>query len=274
MKTKQAQAASVQSTMNEIWCLNRVNVFEAGIFSWGIPEQAARELTRHHSEINYESGKLIFGQGSSADIVLWVVEGVVREICPNPNGTQTLVRLATAGDILGLADKLDEKGQWVRRFEAWTATKCVLAIATRRQVRDLLKGMNADELLRLSERMNSASSEWAQHYATFLGLSYRERIEMVLAELGRRFGSPDGDGILLTFEPTQADLAEMIGSSRPAVARILTELLEEGEIERRERKCILLRGGALEAAAHVPPSTQRAASCHAARLRNRRHVQR
>jgi len=44
--------------------------------------------------------------------VLWVVKGVVREVCPNPNGTQTLVRLATAGDILGLADKLNDKSQW------------------------------------------------------------------------------------------------------------------------------------------------------------------
>ena len=94
--------------------------------------------------------------------------------------------------------------------------------------------------------MNSAAAEWVQYYATFLGLSYRERIEMVMAELGRKFGIPDSDGILLTFEPTHSDLAEMIGSSRPVVGRVLTELVEDGEIGRRERKYILLRGGAIE----------------------------
>jgi CRP-like cAMP-binding protein len=46
---------------------------------------------------------------------------------------------------------------------------------------------------------------------------------------------------LLTFEPTYADLAEMIGSSQPVVGRVLTELIEEGEIARRDRKYILLR---------------------------------
>jgi CRP/FNR family transcriptional regulator, cyclic AMP receptor protein len=269
MKSKHAQTAFAESRMNEISLLNRANVLEAGLSSWGISEQTARELTEHHTELSYGPGHLIFGQGSPADIVLWVVKGVVREVCPNANGSQTLVRLATTGDILGLADKLNEKGQWIRRFEAWTASKCVLAIVTRDYVRSLLKGMNPEELLALSERMNSASSEWVEYYATFLGLSYRERIEIVMAELGRKFGIPDSKGVLLTFEPTHSDLAEMIGSSRPVVGRVLTELIEDREIERHDRKYILLRGGAIEAAvsedshvakAQVPPSIQPAAS--------------
>jgi CRP-like cAMP-binding protein len=255
--------------MNGSPLLNRANVFEAGLFSWGIPEETARELTKNHSELSYSSGKLIFSQGSPADIVLWVVKGVVREVCPNPNGTQTLVRLATVGDILGLADRLNDKGQWERRFEAWAASECVLGIVTRDHVRNLLKNMKPEELLTLSERMNSAAAEWVQYYATFLGLSYRERIGMVMAELGRKFGVPDSDGILLTFEPTHSDLAEMIGSSRPVVGRVLTEMIEDGEIGRRERKYILLSGGAIEAAVkevpripngHVPPSIQPAAA--------------
>ena len=269
MKTKTAPANFAETKMNGSPLLNRANVFEAGLFSWGIPEETARALTQHHSELSYTSGKLIFSQGSPADIVMWIVKGVVREVCPNPNGTQTLVRLATAGDILGLADKLNDQGQWARRFEAWAAGPCVIAIVTRDHVRNLLKAMNPEELLTLSEKMNSAAAEWVQYYATFLGLSYRERIEMVLAELGRKFGIADGDGILLTFEPTHSDLAEMIGSSRPVVGRVLTELAEDGEIGQRERKYVLLHGGAIEAAVkgvprgsngHVPPSIQPAAA--------------
>jgi CRP-like cAMP-binding protein len=255
--------------MSEVSLLNRANVFEAGLFSWGIPQTIATELTKHDTQLSYARGRLIFSKGSPADIVLWVVKGVVREICPNPNGTQTLVRLATAGDILGLADKLNEKGQWIRRFEAWTASACVLAIVTRKRVRSLLMDTAPEELLALSERMNSASSEWVEHYATFLGLSFRERLERVLAELGRKFGLPDSDGTLLTFAPTHSDLAEMIGSSLPVVSRVIADLIEEEEIARRDRKYILLRGGAIAAAAsqvshiakaHLPPSNRPTAS--------------
>lgn len=233
--------------MGGISLLNRANVFESGLGSWGIPQPIADELIKHHTRANYEAGRMIFSQGSPADIVLWVVKGVVREMCPNPKGTQTLVRLATTGDILGLADKLNEKGDWVRRFEAWTASKCILAMVTRDNLRNLLKSMRPEELLALTERMNSAASEWVEYYATFLGLSYRDRVEVVLAELGRKFGVPDKDGVLIAFEPTHSDLAEMIGSSRPVIGRVMTELMEDGEIARRDRKYILLHGGAIEA---------------------------
>jgi len=257
--------------MSDISWIDGSNEFGSKLASWGIPEQTAKELTKHHTRLNYASGQLIFSQGSAADVVFWVVKGVVREICPTSSGSQTLVRFATDGDILGLADKLNDKGQWVRRFEAWTATKCVLAIVTRQHVRSLLKQLNPEELLTLNERANSACSEWVHHYATFLGLSYRERVEMVLADMGRKFGAPDSDGILLTFEPTHTDLAEMIGSSRPVIGRLMADLIEDGEIGRRDRKYILLRGGEIEAAASggsqaanghvvtsiVPPTTSR-----------------
>jgi CRP/FNR family transcriptional regulator, cyclic AMP receptor protein len=248
MKTKTAHTTFADSKMNQMSLLDRANLVEAGFCSSAIPEQIATELIRNRIELRYGSGKLIFGQGSPADAIMWVVKGVVREVCPNLNGTQTLVRLATAGDILGLADKLNEKSQWVRRFEAWTAGPCVLATVTRAHVRNILKAIDPEELLAVSERLNSAATEWIQYYATFLGLPYRERIEMVIVELGRKFGIPDSDGTLLTFEPTHSDLAEMIGCSRPAVGRVLTALIKDGEIGRRGRKYVLLRGGAIEAA--------------------------
>ena len=247
MNAKSAQNVIAEPQMNEISLLSRANVFETWLGSWGVPRQFAEELIKHHTKINYEEDKLIFNQSAPADNVLWILKGVVREICPNPNGTQTLMRLATPGDILGLADKLNERGEWVRRFEAWTASRCVIATIKRDTVRDLLKSMPSDEMLAIAEGMNSATSEWVQHYATFLGLSFRERLEIVLAELGRKLGVPDKDGILIAFEPTHSDLAEMIGSSRPVIGRLTSELIADGAIARRERKYILVRGGSIEA---------------------------
>ena len=79
-------------------------------------------------------------------------------------------------------------------------------------------------------------------------MSFRERLELMLAQLGRKFGAPDDDGIALTFEPAHGDLAEMIGCSRPMVSRLMTDLIKQGEIARRGRLYILLRGGAIAGA--------------------------
>ena len=83
----------------------------------------------------------------------------------------------------------------------------------------------------------------------------------MLGELGRKFGVPDSEGILLTFEPTHSDLSEMIGSSRPVVGRVMADLIADGEIGRRDRKYILLNGGAIEAAVSSEQPHASAANC-------------
>jgi CRP/FNR family transcriptional regulator, cyclic AMP receptor protein len=223
------------------------NQFEAQLLSWKVPPEIVREILEYHSNLNYAPGAMIFCQGAPADIIFWVVKGLVKESCPSPNGSRIMVRLATAGDVIGVADQVNEKGQWIRRFEAQAVNKCVVAMITRQRVRDLLTSLDSATLLEVSERMNSAWSGWVHYYASFLGMSFRERLELMLAQLGRKFGAPDDDGIALTFEPAHGDLAEMIGCSRPMVSRLMADLIAQGEIARRGRLYILLKGGTIAA---------------------------
>jgi len=221
------------------------NQFEAQLLSWKVPPALVREILEYNSILKYAPGAMIFREGAPADIVFWVVKGLVKETCPSPRGNRILVRLATAGDVIGSADRVDEKGQLVRRFEAQAVSKCVVAMVTRQRMRDLLTTLDSTTLLEVSERMSAAWSGWVHYYASLLGMSYRERLELVLAELGRKFGAPDDDGIAITFEPAHGDLAEMIGSSRPMVSRLIADLIKQGEIARRGRLYILLRGGTI-----------------------------
>jgi CRP-like cAMP-binding protein len=221
------------------------NQFEAQLLSWKVPPEIVREILGYHTNLSYAPGAMIFCQGAPADIIFWVVKGIVKETCPSPRGNRIMIRLATAGDVIGSADRINEKGQWIRRFEAQAISKCVVAMITRQRVRELLTSLDSATLLEVSERMNSAWSGWVHYYASILGMSFRERLELMLAQLGRKFGAPDDDGIALTFEPAHGDLAEMIGCSRPMVSRLMTDLIKQGEIARRGRLYILLRGGTI-----------------------------
>jgi hypothetical protein len=69
---------------------------------------------------------------------------------------------------------------------------------------------------------------------------------MVLADLGSRFGVQEARGILLTPELAQEELAEMIGSSRPMVSKLLGEMAERSMIACQGRRYILLRGSGLD----------------------------
>lgn len=159
------------------------------------------------------------------------------------------MRLASAGDLIGCADQLNEKGQWVRRFEAQAVSKCVIGMVTRQRVRDMLATLDAAALIDVTERMNATWSGWVHRYALLMGMSFRERLELVLAELGRKFGAPEDDGIAITFDAAHSDLAEMIGCSRTMVSRLTADLIKQGEIARRGRLYILLKGGTIAAIA-------------------------
>ena len=237
------------------------NLFRAHLLSYKVPPELVREILDYHTNLSYAPGAMIFHQGAPADIILWVVKGLVKESCPSRSGSRIVVRLATAGDVIGCADIIDGKGQWLRQFEAQALSKCVVAMITRQRVRELLTKLDSASVLEISERMNAAWSGWVHYYAALMGMSFRERLELVLAELGRKLGAPDDDGIALTFEPAHGDLAEMIGSSRPMVSRLMAELIAQGEIARRGRLYILLNGGTIasiasrDAAAGAPPPT-------------------
>jgi CRP/FNR family cyclic AMP-dependent transcriptional regulator len=251
------------------------NQFEAQLLSWKVPPETVREILEYHSNLTYAPGAMIFWQGAPADIIFWVVKGLVKESCPTPRGNRIVVRLATAGDVIGGADQVNEKGQWIRRFEAQAISKCVVAMITRQRVRELLTTLDSATLIDVSERMNSAWSGWVHYYASLMGMSFRERLELVLAQLGRKFGAPDDDGIALTFEPAHGDLAEMIGCSRPMVSRLMADLIKQGEIARRGRLYILLKGGAIGSLARnvaeptAPPAENRVQNAAASSRRRR-----
>ncbi len=58
LTAKHSQTASAESKTTGSALLNRANVFEAGLFSRGIPQQTAEHLTNHHTELIDAAGKL------------------------------------------------------------------------------------------------------------------------------------------------------------------------------------------------------------------------
>jgi CRP-like cAMP-binding protein len=214
----------------------------------GLPKQAITGLVSRHTLVRYPKGSPLYLQGSPADVIFAVFSGLVKVYCPRAEGSRILVELAGPGDLVGYADFLDGSSQRSQVFEAHALTSCSVALFTRQHVLKMLRGLDQAVLLRLLELVNSLWSSVAHRYAMFLSMSLRERLELVLADLGARFGVNDSRGVLLTPELAQEELAEMIGSSRPMVSKLLTEMSERSIIARQGRRYILLRGAGLDVA--------------------------
>jgi hypothetical protein len=63
---------------------------------------------------------------------------------------------------------------------------------------------------------------------------------MVLKRLGTRVGIEDKRGTLIMPELGHEDLAEMIGSSRPMVSKLISDMTREGLLTRGENRHFIL----------------------------------
>ena len=213
-----------------------------GNFSrWRVPSAIIEDLVDQRSAVSYSRGALIFLEGSPGDLFGCVLAGYVKVYCKAANGARVLARLSGPGDIIGYADAEDCKGRRSKIFETQALTKCSVALFTRERAVRLLRSLEPDQTIELYQTLNSFWSLTLHWWTSFLGLPFEQRLEVVLSDLGRRVGVHDNRGTLIIPELSQADLAEMIASSRPLVSRLLNEMEERGLVQRRGKQYLLLK---------------------------------
>jgi CRP-like cAMP-binding protein len=206
----------------------------------GLPREIVDELISHHTLVTYPKGSALFLQGSPADMLFWIISGSAEVFCPQSDGDRVLMRLCGPGEILGHVDFIDHKQRRAQMFEAYARTKCEVALLTREHVFRLLQTLEPTQLIRLLEYVNTMWSAAVNSWATFISLDYRERLELVLKDLAARFGVEDSRGTLLITDLLHAKLAEMIGSSRPMITRLINEMVDQGVLARHGKQYVLL----------------------------------
>lgn len=207
---------------------------ENQLAAWGLPRDLAAEIESHCTPVTYEKGAVIFLRGTPADLVFWLFKGFIKLYLPHPNGDRTLITVARPGDPLGTVESVDSNGRHLQILEAHALTKCSVGLLSREQLVKVLRKLEREVVLQLLVNLNSIWSSIFERYTGFIGLPFRERLETVLKDLATRFGIKDNRGILIVPELSQEDLAEMIGSSRPMVSKLVADMTQEG---------LLVRGG-------------------------------
>jgi CRP/FNR family transcriptional regulator, polysaccharide utilization system transcription regulator len=212
---------------------------KASLANWGLPAEVVAELVGHHTSVTHSKGSVIFSRGSRADILCWIRTGFIALYYPLDDGRRVLARLCRPGEVIGYVDFIDDHGHRVHAFEAIARAKCQIALMTREHVVEVLRRLDTDAMMPLIERLNTGRSMELQHWVRFAGMHFRQRLELVLADLATRCGVEDDRGTLLLPELSHDTLAEMIGSSRPIVGRLLSEMMNERVIIRDDGRYIL-----------------------------------
>jgi len=212
--------------------------------------EALRELDRMGTQVAYGVGMRVLEEGSLPERVCVVCHGTLKLTTTSQDGRTLLLRIAGAGDVLGLASVL--KGS-TYEATAEVMDDCEIRVIARG---DFLRFM--DEFQGVGQ--NSAESV-AREYETAmlsarrlaLSASATAKLASLLLEWGRRtakqaaggvshkVGGAAGEEALRFRMPlTHEELGQMAGISRETVTRVLTKLKAEGLVELEGERMVVL----------------------------------
>jgi CRP-like cAMP-binding protein len=218
---------------------NGLQLLRAKLLRWPLPHGSVDELLDQHMVLNIPEKSLIFQRGAPGDVIYWVRGGLVDVIFQDEKKREVLVEVTGPGEFIGFMD-VDTEGDCRRQiFTARARTRCEIGVLTRERIGAVLEKLPPHVLVSLADQINIWWSERMERWVKFVGLSARERLESVLAELAEKCGVDDAHGRLIVSLFSHEELASMIASSRPMVTRLLSEMIAQGRVFRRNRRYIV-----------------------------------
>ena len=167
-----------------------------------------------------ESNATLYEADRNASSLYIVNYGVLKAVVPTSLGRDRIADLYGPGDILGLAalDKADHPETVIAVHDACLIPIDPAQAMNDRKLRDYVMTSMARQIRRAREMLDEAE------------MPVGARVTRALLRLAKRFGQPSDDtqGVKLPLALTHEDLADLTGSSRVTITRILGELRNEG----------------------------------------------
>ncbi|MEU0006510.1 Crp/Fnr family transcriptional regulator [Streptomyces sp. NPDC006314] len=187
--------------------------------------------------LRYQARAVLMHQAEPSAHVLLVLHGWTKITATAANGYEALLALRGPGDILGEGAALSGRG----RAATVTALEPVEAIVIEQGRFTGFLAANPRVALQLLSLTTDRQRTTDRRRLQWAALTVRERLAVLLLELVRTHGKRTTEGIELTIGLSQHEFAGSVGSSREAVARLLTELRAREVVVTRRRHIVVLR---------------------------------
>lgn len=208
----------------------------------GLTDADLAELDDRFAMASFRKGELIYSPFDRGDALFLVESGRVRLFRSASDGRQVTLAMLDSGASFGQLSVLDPP---LLDAYAEAMTDCVVRVL---RVVDLERAVAdhprvALNLMRsLAERLREAEDQ-------IEALAFRPvpaRLAGKLLDLMDRYGRVTPNGIRIDERFTHMQLAEMIGTSRETLTKVLNELRDAGLIDVRERLVWVLDADGLE----------------------------
>lgn len=212
------------------------------------PEELLRAFESLKYSTLFPKGAMLFVEGQSPRGLFMLCAGRVKLAAGSSDGKSLITRIAEPGEVLGLSETISGRPYMAT---AETLVPCQVNFIKRE---DFLRFLSEHHLacLRVAEHLSNNCYS-ANEQVRSLGLSHTaaEKLAKLILEWCARDGKPSDRGIQLKLTLTHEEIAQLIGSSRETVTRLLSDFKSRQLLYVKGSTFIVRSPAALEAMVSV-----------------------
>lgn len=205
-----------------------------GIFCQ-LESMALTDVSDHKVVNSYKKGQTLFVQGNPPFGMYCVSSGNIKVSQVGEDGKESIVRIASAGDVLG------HRSIFTEQYYNATATAvedCTVCFLDKKYILKLVEdspSVATNIMAKLGRDLGAAE----KRISSFSQRNVRERLAELLLLLKETHGVKEERGIRLNIKLTREEMASIIGTASETLIRFMSELKQEGLIE-QEGKIIYI----------------------------------
>ncbi len=197
--------------------------------------EAAAALRASMVEQRITKGDTLFVEGEPGDRMYVIIDGKVKLGHASADGRESLLAVVGPGEMCGELSLFDPGP---RTATATALTDVIVVSLGHEALRPWLTGRPevAEALLAaLAQRLRRTNEAMAD----LVFSDVPGRVAKALMELGEKFGEITPDGLLVTHDMTQEELAQLVGASRETVNKALADFAQRGWIRLESRQVLI-----------------------------------
>ena len=201
-----------------------------------LDDEAAAALIDTMSPSHLERGDVLFHEGDQGDRLYVIGEGKIKLGRSSSDGRENLVAILGPGEMFGELSLFDPGP---RTMTATAVAETQLLGLGNDSLTGLLTGRPevAKALLAaLAQRLRRTN----EHLADLVFTDVPGRVAKALLDLAERFGRPVEEGVMVSHDLTQEELAQLVGASRETVNKALADFAGRGWLKLEARAVLLL----------------------------------
>jgi CRP-like cAMP-binding protein len=189
----------------------------------------------------YAKDDVVFHADESGDVFCLIKEGQVKITMISPEGKEIILSMLGPGDFFGEMALLDDEPRSATVVAMEPLELVTIWRADFLQILAENFSITKKLLATLSRRLRTASNR-IESLAT---MDVYGRLARFFLDLAREHGKPLDNGYVSVTRPTHQSIANMIGTSRETVSRLIHDLMKQNLLL-SEGKTIYLRKTALD----------------------------